>query len=97
VKQSMNPGAMKTNDMKNRVADGLFVRPAADTVAPVEPEDLSRFEGEGGHEAPAPGQVDVPLENAVWRRPRWTAKQTNQMNMTNETIRPLIKKENEQI
>jgi hypothetical protein len=36
----------------------------------VEPDDLSRFEGEGGAEvyAPATELMDVPLENAIWRR-----------------------------
>jgi hypothetical protein len=50
----MNPGAMKTNEMKNRAVEGLFIRPAADALTPVESEDLSRFEGEGGPEAPTP-------------------------------------------
>jgi hypothetical protein len=36
----------------------------------VEPDDLSRFEGEGGSEvsAPATELINVPLENAIWRR-----------------------------
>ena len=37
----------------------------------VELEDLSRFEGEGGPEAPILELVDVPLDNAIWRRSRW--------------------------
>jgi hypothetical protein len=49
----MNPGAIKMNEMENRAADGSFIRPAADTVTPVESEDLSRFEGEGQISAPA--------------------------------------------
>jgi len=55
-----------------------------DTVAPVEPEDLSRFEGEGGREAPEPATklIDVPLENAIWRRPPWAAHPMNQEKMT---------------
>ena len=53
----MNPGAMKTNEMKNRAADVSFIRPAADAGAPVETDDLSRFEGEGGLEAPVPATV----------------------------------------
>jgi hypothetical protein len=70
---------MKTNEMINRAADGHFIRPVPDTVAPVEPEDLSRFEGEGGSGAPVPAieLIDVPLDNAIWRRPRETAHQTN--------------------
>jgi hypothetical protein len=80
----MNPGAMKTNEMKSRAANGPFIRPAADAVAPVEPEDLSRFEGEGGSEAPvlATELIDVPLDNALWRRPHWAAHQTNRKKMT---------------
>jgi hypothetical protein len=80
----MNPVAMKTKEIKNRAADRPFIRPAADAVAPVEPEDLSRFEGEGGLEGPVPATelIDVPLENAIWRRPRWTAHQTNPKEMT---------------
>ncbi|MGA3284384.1 MAG: hypothetical protein ABSD57_08000 [Verrucomicrobiota bacterium] len=75
---------MKTNEMKNRVAEGPFIWPAADAVAPVEPGDLSRFEGEGGSEAPVPATelIDVPLENALWRRPHWVAHQTNPKKMT---------------
>jgi hypothetical protein len=74
----MNPGAMKTDKMKNPWTDGPFIQPAADAVAPVELEDLSRFEGEGGPEAPVPAaeSFDVPFENAVWRTPRWLAQPT---------------------
>jgi hypothetical protein len=70
---------MKPNEMKNRAADGPFLRPAADAVAPLEPEDLSRFEGEGGSEAPLPAAelIDVPLENGLWRRPHRAAHQMN--------------------
>jgi hypothetical protein len=78
----MNPGAMKTNEMKNRPVEGYFVRPAADALTPVESEDLSRFEGEGGPEAPTPKLVDVPLNNAIWRRPRRVTHQTNPKEMT---------------
>lgn len=75
---------MQTNRMKNRATDGLVIRPAADAVAPVEPEDLSRFEGEGGLEAPVPATelIDVPLENTIWRSPSWAAHQTNRKKMT---------------
>jgi hypothetical protein len=73
---------MKTNEMKNRAVKGPFIRPAAHALTHVESEDLSRFEGEGGPEAPVPELVDVPLNNAIWRRPRWAAHQTNQMKMT---------------
>jgi hypothetical protein len=66
----MNPEMMKTNKMKNSWAGPLFIRPAAGAPAPVEPEDFARFEGEGGPEAPVPNLVDVPLDNAIGRRPR---------------------------
>lgn len=36
--------------------------------ARVEPEALSRFEGEGGREAPVDSWIDVPLDKGVWRR-----------------------------
>ena len=80
----MNFKAMKTNEMKNRGADGPFIRPAVDATAPVGPEDLSRFEGEGGLEAPVPATelIDVPLENAIWRRPRRAASQMHQTKIT---------------
>jgi hypothetical protein len=65
----MNPEVMKTNKMKNPWTEGPFIQPPADAVAPVEPEDLTRFEGEGGPEAPVPATelTAVPLENAIWR------------------------------
>ena len=78
----MNHGAMKTNEMKNRAVEGPFIRPAADALTPVESEDLSRFEGEGGLEAPIPELVEVPLNNAIWRRPRRVTHQTNPKEMT---------------
>lgn len=44
----------------------------------VEMDDLSRFEGEGGREAPTPTAVviELPLENAIWRRAVRSANQT---------------------
>ena len=47
----MNLGAMKTNGVESRATDGSFIEPAHCAVAS---EDLSRFEGEGGPEAPVP-------------------------------------------
>jgi hypothetical protein len=84
MKKPMNLGAMKTNKMENPWTDGPFIRPAADAVAPVEPEDLSRFEGEGGPEGPesATELIDVPLEKAIWRRSPWPADQMNRTKMT---------------
>lgn len=43
----------------------------------VELDDLSRLEGEGGPKAPISDLVDVSLDNANWRRPRWAAYQPN--------------------
>jgi len=59
---------METNEMKNRAVKRSFIQPAANALEPVESEDLSRFEGEGGLEAPVPAKelIDVPLENASW-------------------------------
>ena len=39
-------------------------------VTPVEPEEIYRFEGEGGPEAPvaATELIAIPLENAIWQR-----------------------------
>jgi hypothetical protein len=67
VKQSINPEAMKTNEMEKPSPDGSLIRPAADAVASVEPEALSRFVGEGGPEAPVPVMelVDIPLKNSI--------------------------------
>jgi hypothetical protein len=69
---------MKMNEMKNRAADEPSIHPAVDTGAFLGPEDLSRFEGEGGPEAPVPAMelIDVRLENAIWRRPVGSAHQT---------------------
>jgi len=55
-----------------------------EALACVDPDALSRFEGEGGPEAPGPATelTDVPLENAIWRRPPWMAHPTNQKKMT---------------
>jgi hypothetical protein len=80
MKSPMNPGSMETKEMKDRTADGPFIRPIVDATAAVELEDLSRFEGEGGPEAPAVAVelIDVPLKDAVWRRLAGAAHQTNQ-------------------
>jgi hypothetical protein len=54
-----------------------------EALACVDPDALSRFEGEGGPEAsePAAELTDAPLENAIWRRPPWKAHPTNHKNM----------------
>lgn len=75
---------MKANIMKNCWTVGPFIQPAADAVAPVESEDLSRFEGEGGPEAPVPAAelIDVSLENVICREPFRAAHQTTQAKST---------------
>jgi len=78
----MNPAVMKTNELNNRAGEESFIRPAADALTPGESEDLSRFEGEGGPEAPIPELVDLPLHNAIWRKPRRVTHQTNPKQMT---------------
>jgi len=72
----MNSGAVKTNHMNHRVPGEALIRPAAEAVVFVEPEDLFRFEGEGGPEGPgsAKALINVSLENAVSRRPGLEAK-----------------------
>jgi len=47
-----------------------------------ETESFDRFEGEGGREAPVLVLIDVPLDNAIWRRPRRAAYQVNQERIT---------------
>jgi len=43
---------------------------------PLESDDLSRFEGEGGSQAPerVAEWIDVPLEHGTWRRQRQPAR-----------------------
>ena len=69
---------VKTTGMKNLRSGRPSIPSMAEAVA-VESDDLSRFEGEGGSQAPAPAAewIDIPLENAVWRRPCRVAGQTN--------------------
>jgi hypothetical protein len=82
----MNPGAEKTNKMENPATDWPFIDPPrTNAVASVEPEDLSRFEGEGGHEAPALEWINVPLEHGLWRRHRWAADQSQSGKSVNKS------------
>lgn len=60
---------MQANNLSMNRTDRRFIPPTTEGSAPVEPEALSRFEGEGGREAPVDGWVDVPLDRGVWRRP----------------------------
>jgi hypothetical protein len=82
MKKQMNPEVMKTNKMKPRRTDRPLIRAAAEAPAQVEPEDFARFEGEGGREVPGSNLVDVPLDNAIWRRPRWAIYQVNLNKIT---------------
>ena len=77
----MNLETMKTNIIEDGATTGPFIGPAADAVATVEPEDLSRFKRGGGREAPTPDLADVPLDNTIWRRPSWAAHQAHQKKM----------------
>jgi hypothetical protein len=67
MKKTMNPEVMKTNKMKNPWAGSPFIRPAIESVGPVKLDDLSRFEGEGGSEAPVPATelIAIPLANTI--------------------------------
>jgi len=68
----MNPGAIKTNGMKTTWRTQPLLGPAIEPLESAESDDLSRFEGEGGSQAPVPPSnlIDVPLEKAIWRRQR---------------------------
>ena len=46
--------------MKNPSTDRPFIPPAVDAVPPVESDELSRFEGEGGLAVPSLELVDIP-------------------------------------
>jgi hypothetical protein len=69
-------------NLKQPSTDGSLIRPAAEAVASVELEALSRFVGEGGPEAPVlvTELIDIPLENGIWRRLLSAAHQANQKN-----------------
>lgn len=78
----INPSSAKPNERKPPMRDALWVQTAAEAVGGVEPDDLSRFEGEGGPEAPliAAEWTEVQLENAIWRKP-YPAAQQEQGNL----------------
>lgn len=83
----MKPGALKNNKMKTTTPRQPFLRSAIEPAQSVESDDLSRFEGEGGLQAPvpAPNLFDLPLKNAISRRPRGqNIKQTGQLYHHNE-------------
>ena len=58
-------------------------RHAAETAELADLNDLARFEGEGGREPTTPDWVDVPLDNAIWRR-LTQANQNNQQKIQYE-------------
>ena len=81
-RDAMNAGGIKTsktNKIKTTWPRQPSFHPAIEPSESVESDDLSRFEGEGGLEAPvlSSSLIDVPLENAVWRRQRRPEDQRN--------------------
>jgi len=80
---------VQTNNLSITRPDGRFIQPTAEAVAPIEPEALSRFEGEGGLGAPVTETelIDVPLENAIWRKSPPPAQQPNKATL-NLNIKP---------
>ena len=54
--------------IKNPATDRPFIPPAVDAPPPVEPDALSRFEGEGGPAAPSLARVDIPTRLRRLRR-----------------------------
>jgi hypothetical protein len=58
---------------ENHLAAG---RENYERMARIESEDFARLEGEGGRGTPPADLVDVPLANAILRRPRRAAGQT---------------------
>ena len=77
----INTRAMRTSIMNNPSADRPFIRTAVDPLPLVEAGDLSRFEADGGPEAPSPETVTVPPDHALGREPRWAASSVNQENI----------------
>ncbi len=59
--------------MKAILNDRSFNASVLEVFEPVESDDLSRFEGEGGSQASerAAEWIDVPLERDLRRRHRW--------------------------
>ena len=58
--------------------DRSFNARVGEVFEPMESDDLSRFEGEGGSQAPKPAAewTDVPLEHGLWRRHRRAVDET---------------------
>lgn len=64
--------------MKTILNDRGFNAAMVEVFEPVESDDISRFEGEGGSGAPGPAAewIDAPLEHGLWRRHRKAADET---------------------
>jgi hypothetical protein len=72
--------------MKTVLYGPSFNSKAVDAFDPLELDDLSRFEGEGGSQAPerAAGRVDVPFEHGRWRRHHPAAVETKSGKSANK-------------
>jgi len=66
---------------------GTFTLPAADRLASIDAEALSRLEGEGGREAPVPSLTEVPLDDGIWRRPHRAAQGKQKKVLRREQIK----------
>jgi len=64
--------------MRTILNDRSFNARVVEVVEPMESDDLSRFEGEGGLEAPEPTAewIDAPLEQGLGRRHRRAVDET---------------------
>jgi hypothetical protein len=60
---------MEAANLSNTRTDRGFIPPTTEASPPVESEALSRFEGEGGREAPTDGLVVLPLDKIVGEMP----------------------------
>ena len=72
--------------MKTILNDRSFNAPAVEVFGSVESNDLSRFEGEGGSQAPEPAAewTDAPIEHGLGRRHR-RADETKSISVYNES------------
>jgi len=73
--------------MKAILNDRSFNAQAVELFEPVGSDDLSRFEGEGGSQAPEPAaeRIDAPLEQGLGRRHRRAADETKSIPVSNES------------
>jgi hypothetical protein len=72
--------------MKTILGDRGFNDLVVEVFEPVESDDLSRFEGEGGSQAPGPAAewIDAPLEHGLGRRHRRAADETKSGKLANK-------------